>query len=96
MKETLLKLIENRILETNNVSGSMEQFKIDNLYYDVDYVGTIEIKDGAKSDDYNVPDDKDQINVTINEIHIRDVWRLDGSSFSYQELLAVNKEVYIL
>jgi hypothetical protein len=52
MKETLLELIELRVLEYGEPNGSMVQFEIDGLFYDVDYTSRIETKQGMKSGDY--------------------------------------------
>jgi hypothetical protein len=59
MKETLLELIELRVLEYGEPNGSMVQFEIDGLFYDVDYTSRIETKQGMKSGDYDVPNDND-------------------------------------
>jgi len=93
MKNQLLELIAIRVMESGNTSGSMEQFEIDGLFYDVDYVATIETQEGMKSGDYDVPNDDDLFSVTITEIEIRNIWN------KFDEMMGlgnINNQFYIL
>ena len=93
MKNQLLELIAIRVIESGNTSGSMEQFEIDGLFYDVDYTSTIETQEGIKSGDYDVPNDDDVFTVTITEIEIRNIWNKFDEMV---ELGSINNQFYIL
>jgi hypothetical protein len=93
MKETLLELIELRVLEYGEPNGSMVQFEIDGLFYDVDYTSRIETKQGMKSGDYDVPNDSDELNVIITDVEIRNIYDSEGE---IAELGNINSLFYIL
>jgi hypothetical protein len=93
MKNQLLELIAIRVMESGNTSGSMEQFEIDGLFYDVDYTTTIETQEGMKSSDYDVPNDDDLFSVTITQIEIRNIWNKFDEMV---ELGNINNQFYIL
>jgi hypothetical protein len=93
MKNQLLELIAIRVMESGNTNGSMEQFEIDGLFYDVDYTSTIETQEGMKSGDYDVPNDDDLFSVTITQIEIRNIWNKFDEMV---ELGNINNQFYIL
>jgi len=93
MKNQLLELIAIRVMESGNTNGSMEQFEIDALFYDVDYTATIETQEGMKSGDYDVPNDDDLFSVTITQIEIRNIW---NKFDEMMELGNINNQFYIL
>lgn len=93
MKNQLLELIAIRVMESGNTSGSMEQFEIDGLFYDVDYTSTIETQEGMKSGDYDVPNDNDLFTVTITQIEIRNIW---NKFDEMMDLGSINNQFYIL
>lgn len=93
MKNQLLEKIAIRILETNELNGSMVQFEIEGITYDVDYKATIETKDGMQSDSYDTPNDNEELTVTIHEVEIRNIFDKDGEML---ELGTINKQFYIL
>ena len=96
MKAELLRLIKTHIIEYDKPNGSMQQFEIDGLTYDVDYTSTIHVKEGMKSGDYDVPSDPDMLSVELHSVDIRNVWDLDGEMLPVEELNQINKEFYIL
>jgi hypothetical protein len=96
MKNQLLELIAIRVMESGNTSGSMEQFEIDEMFYDVDYSATIETKAGMKSGSYDVPNDKDALTVELHKVDIRNVWDKDGEMLEADKLKQINNQFYIL
>ena len=93
MKNQLLEKIAIRILETNELNGSMVQFEIDGITYDVDYKASIKTKSGMQSDDYNVPNDNEELTVTIHEVEIRNIFDKDGEMLP---LGNINNQFYTL
>lgn len=93
MKDTLLELIELRVLETQKNEGSQQLFEIDGLWYDVDYKATVKLLDGLKSGDYDVPNDADILEVQVTEVEIRNIWDADNEMLP---LGNINDQFYIL
>ena len=92
MKETLINLIKERVLDDNDkVEGSMIPFEIDGLTYDVDYKATVTTKKGRESGDRDVPNDKDEMFVELHEIEVRNVWDEEGEMLEVQKLKEINK-----
>jgi hypothetical protein len=92
MKETLINLIKDRVLDDNDkVEGSMIPFEIDGLTYDVDYKASVTTKQGRESGDYDVPNDKGEMFVELHEIEVRNVWDEEGEMLEADKLKEINK-----
>ena len=92
MKETLINLIKDRVLDDNDkVEGSMIPFEIDGLTYDVDYKASVTTKKGRESGDYDLPSDKGEMFVELHEIEVRNVWDEEGEMLEADKLKEINK-----
>lgn len=97
MKETLINLIKDRVLDDKDkTQGSMIPFEIDGLTYDVDYRASVTTKKGRESGDYDVPNDKDEMFVDVYEIEVRNVWDEEGEMLAAEKLKEINKDFYFL
>ena len=93
MKDTLLELIELRVLETEDNEGSLQLFEIDGLWYEVDYKATVKLIEGFWSHSYDLPNDEDVIEIEVTEVEIRNIWDADNEMLP---LGNINDQFYIL